>query len=135
MVGCSEQKYPNSNLNLFNPNKDLNIAEVEDDMGGVREKEIDLHVYVFHNADTTVVIQFDSDEKLINYDWSVSIPDSQDFSSCLLDLCKKYKIEIDTSRKRIHCLSNDLIFSYYFCTPDTFNYNPNKHICICLQKE
>ena len=123
LVACSGIHESYSNLNMFNPNENITISEVVG-MGGIRENEIDIDVYVFQRQDTTIVMEFDVDSTFIGIQWMVPLSDSPILDSMFLNqICDNYSVVLNPSNSTLYCTGNGLTFDYYIGPVDIYDYN------------
>ena len=102
-----------SYLSLFHPKFDISLNEVLSH-GGVRKDGVDIDVFIFHQNDTTVILQFDTDEDFLGYQWYVPIPGGVSDSIFLDKICKDYNMDVDRQNSIIQCIEGELSFSYCF---------------------
>lgn len=127
---CQKHTKFESYLSLFQPKLDISLSEVLSH-GGIREDGIDIDKFVFQQNDTTVILQFDTDEGFLGYQWYVPIPDGISDSIFLEKICKDYNIILDHQNKTIQRIKDELLFSYcleYLNCADGFK--PNRYFIV-----
>lgn len=114
MVGCSNNNYDATCLNMFHPDTNIQITDIIR-MGGDRVMGIDIDMYEFKRDDTLITVSFnmDSNSTLLGFDWLVPIPDTIHDTAFLNELSMRYSVTFNPEKKLAYCHKSRLIFMYY----------------------
>ena len=135
MVACSHSDRHSVCLNMFAPNTDLTIDDVLE-MGVDRIDGIDIDMFEFKRADTTITISFDMDSNstFIGYDWVVPIPDDTPDTLFLDEMREKYSVRFNPEKRLAYCPKNRLVFLYSIGNIEN-EIQPGSRRCFVLKYE